>query len=180
MVRFQRVASLIIKHDDNGRILDVGCALGHPVSRFRSVGLKSFGCDISAWTTKKVKKTNSSLSTIRADALFLPVRSGLFDVTTAFETLGHCSNLDLVLNKIRKATESKSLVVVSFPATDLNDTYRDKPHIWHMSLKEWLDLFRSYSRVLSVDFFMKFTKYVNGKTCNTFIALRNEKDHAQV
>jgi len=174
--RFRRIASLIRKHNGGGRVLDVGCALGHSISRFRSLGLKSVGCDISAWATKKAKKMNPCLSIVRADAFFLPFKSRLFGIATAFETLEHCADLDLVLNEIGRVTKSKGLVLVSVPTTDLNDTYGDKSHIWHMSLKEWLDLFRSYFRVLSVDFFMKFMKYVDGKTCNTFITLRNEKD----
>jgi len=119
---------------------------------------------------------NRRLSIVRADAFFLPFRSKLFDITTAFETLEHCSNLNLALNEIKRVTKSKGLVVVSVPTTDLNDMYGDKSHIWHMSLKEWLDLFRSYFGVLSVDFFMKFIKYIDGKTFNTSINLRNEKD----
>ena len=175
-LRFRRIVSLVMKYNGHGSILDVGCALGHSVSRFCSVGLESVGCDISAWATMKAKKMYPCTNIVRADALFLPFRSEIFDTTTAFETLEHCSILDLVLNEIKRVTKSKGLVLVSVPTTDLNDTYADKSHIWHMSLNEWLNLFRSYFRVLSVDFFMKFMKYVDGKTCNTFITLRNEKN----
>ena len=176
-LRLRKILSLIRKHKSNGRILDVGCALGHSVSKFCSVGLESVGCDISAWATKKAKEINPRLNIVRADALSLPFRSELFDIATAFETLEHCSNLDLALNEMKRVTKSKSLVVVSVPTTELNDTHWDRSHIWHMSLKEWLKLFSNYFRVLSIDFFMKFMKYIDGKTCNTFIVLRNEKVH---
>lgn len=171
--RFRRIVSFIRKYDGNGRVLDIGCAMGHSVNRFRSVGLESVGVDISAWATKKAKELNSSLNIVRADAFFLPFRLKMFDITTSFETLEHCPNLDLVLNEIKKITKSKGLVIVSVPTTDLNDTYGDKSHIWHKSLKEWLELFGNYFKVLDVEFFMKFMKYVDGKTCNTFVALRN-------
>jgi ubiquinone/menaquinone biosynthesis C-methylase UbiE len=65
---------------------------------------------------------NPSMSIVRADAFFLPFKSRLFDVTTAFETLEHHKDLDLVLNVIKRATKSNGLVLVSVPATDLNDT----------------------------------------------------------
>lgn len=175
-LRFRRIVSFIRKNDGDGRVLDVGCALGHSVSKFCSVGLDSIGCDISAWATKKAREMDPNINIIRADALFLPFRSGIFDITTAFETLEHCSNLDLVLNEIKRVTRFKGLVIVSVPTIDLNDTYGDKSHIWHMSLKEWLKFFGNYFKILSVDFFMKFMKYVDGKTCNTFIALKNEKE----
>jgi ubiquinone/menaquinone biosynthesis C-methylase UbiE len=172
--RFQRVAALIKKHGGKGRVLDVGCALGHSVKRFRKIGLKPVGCDISAYATSKAKEMNPCTGIVRADALFLPFRSKMFDVTTAFETLEHCSDLDLALNEVRRVTKRHGLVVVSVPTTDLNATYEDKSHVWHMSLREWMNLFRGHFRVLSVEYFMKFMKYVDGKTCNTFIALRNK------
>jgi hypothetical protein len=61
------------------------------------------------------------------------------------------------------------------PTTDLNDVYGDNSHIWHLSLKEWLNSFERHFRILSVEYFMKFMKYVDGKTCSTFIVLRNVK-----
>ncbi|UCE95731.1 MAG: class I SAM-dependent methyltransferase [Candidatus Bathyarchaeota archaeon] len=171
--RFRRIAALIRKYGGHGRILDVGCALGHSLRRFRSIGLESVGCDISAWATKRARKMNLKINIVRADALFLPFRPKIFNATTAFETLEHCSDLSLALKEIRRVTKSNGLVLVSVPTTDLNNTQGDKSHVWHMSLKEWLDLFRKYFRVLNVEFFLKFMKYVDGETCNTFIALRS-------
>lgn len=172
--RFRRIATLIRKHGGDGRLLDVGCALGHSLDIFRSLGLESVGCDISAWATRMAKRTHPRIDLVRADALFLPFKKETFDVTTSFETLEHCWNLDLVLKEIKRVTRSKGLVVVSVPTTDLNKTHGDRSHIWHKSLKEWLNLLRKRFRILAVDFFMRFMKYVDGKTCNTFITLRND------
>ncbi len=173
--RFRRIASFIRRHGGSGRILDVGCALGHSLSRFGSAGFEAVGCDISAWATGKAKKMNPRLAIVRADALFLPFKSRAFDVTTTFETLEHCPNVGSTLSEIKRVTKPKGIVVVSVPTTDLNNTHGDKSHMWHMSLEEWLNLLGEHLRVLDVEFFMKFMKYLDVKTCNTFIALRNEK-----
>ena len=95
--------------------------------------------------------------------------------TTAFETLEHWQNLDLVSSQIKRVTKPNGLVLVSVPTTDLNGTYVDRSHIWHKSLVAWLHFFWQYFEVLSVSYFMKFMKYLDGKTCNTFIAMRNNE-----
>lgn len=172
--RFWRIASIIRKFGGRGRVLDVGCALGHSVGRFSSIGLKSVGCDVSAWATQRAKKKYKDLEVIRAGTPFLPFRRGTFDVTTTFETLEHCADLSSALREMSRVTKVKGLVVVSVPTTDLNDTNGDKSHLWHMSLKEWLDLFENYFKVLAIKFFMKFMKFIDGKTCNTFIVLKKE------
>jgi len=174
--RFRKVLSLIRRFGGKGNTLDVGCALGDSLVRFESIGLKPVGCDISAWATKRARKIHPHISIIRADALALPFRSGAFDTVTAFETLEHCSDLDLALREIERVIKPEGLVIASVPTTDLNRTYDDETHLWHKSLREWLTLFESHFRILSVDFFMKFMKYVDGKTCNTFITLRTRKD----
>lgn len=174
--RFRKVASLIRRFGGKGNTLDVGCALGDSLVRFESIGLKPVGCDISAWATKRARKIHPHISIIRADALALPFRSGAFDTVTAFETLEHCSDLDLALREIERVIKPGGLVITSVPTTDLNRTYDDETHLWHKSLREWLTLFKSHFRILSVDFFMEFMKYVDGKTCNTFITLRTRKD----
>lgn len=117
-----------------------------------------------------------SVIIIRADALALPFKSEIFNVTTAFETLEHCSNLDLALREIERVVKPEGLVIISVPTTDLNDTFEDKTHYWHLSLNEWLVFFKSYFEILGIDYFMKFMKFVDGKTCNTFIALRVHKN----
>jgi ubiquinone/menaquinone biosynthesis C-methylase UbiE len=150
--RFRRIASIIRKFGGRGKVLDVGCALGHSVGRFSSIGLQSVGCDISAWATKHAKQKYKDLDVIRAGTPFLPFRRGAFDVTTTFETLEHCADLNSALREINRVTKLKGLVVVSVPTTDLNDTYGDKSHMWHMSLKEWLDLFENYFEVLAIEF----------------------------
>lgn len=145
------------------------------MNAFSHDGLKPTGCDISVWATERAKKAFPALEIVRADALCLPFKSETFDVTTAFETLEHCQNLDLVSSQVKRVTKSNGLVLVSVPTTDLNDTYADRSHIWHKSLAAWLHFLRQHFEVLSVSYFMKFMKYLDGKTCNTFIAMRNNK-----
>jgi len=60
--------------------------------------------------------------------------------------------LNSALRETNRVTKLKGWVVISVPTTDLNDTYGDKSHSWHMSLKEWLDLFENYFEVLAIEF----------------------------
>lgn len=175
--RFRRIASLIRELGGSGKALDVGCALGHSVSRLSQVGLDSVGCDISAWATKKAKELHPGIEIFRADAYSLPFKSSTFNVTTTFETLEHCDDLNAVLSEIKRVTKPGGLVMFSIPTTDLNDTYADKTHLWHKSLRDWLRLFEDDFQLLKVEYFMKVMKYVDGKTCTTFIVLRNRVTH---
>lgn len=175
-VKFLKVVSLIRKFRGVGTTLDIGCALGHSLVRFKSAGMKPIGCDVSAWATKEARKMHPHIIVIRADALALPFKSEIFEVITAFETLEHCSNLVLAIREIERVVKPEGLVIISVPTSDLNDTFEDKTHYWHLSLKEWLIFFKSYFEVLGVDYFLKFMKFVDGKTCNTFLALRVHKD----
>ena len=132
-------------------------------------------CDISVWATERAKKTFPAFGIVRADALCLPFTSETFAVTTAFETLEHCRNLDTIARQIKRVTKPNGLVLVSVPTIDLNDTYADRSHIWHKSLTAWLHFLRQHLEILSVSYFLKFMKYLDGKTCNTYIVMRNKK-----
>jgi ubiquinone/menaquinone biosynthesis C-methylase UbiE len=99
------------------------------LNEFFKAGLKPTECDISVWATEKAKKTFPALEIVRADALCLPFTSETFAVTTAFETLEHCRNLDTVASQIKRVTKPNGLVLVSVPTIDLNDTYADGSHI---------------------------------------------------
>jgi len=154
-----------------GKILDVGCALGHSVNRFSREGYEAYGCDISRWATTEAKRLNAEINILRADANSLPFKHEAFDAVTAFETLEHCPRLDDVLNEIGRIVVSGGLIVVSVPTTDLNDTHADETHVWHLSLSEWIEILTKKFALVQIRYFLKFFKYIDRKTCDTFIVL---------
>lgn len=172
--RFGRVLSLIRKYLIYGKMLDVGCGIGYSVKRFSSAGLDSVGCDISKWATRETKKMVPNTDIIRTDTHFLPFKSGTFDIVTSFETFEHCINLPEVLKEIKRVTKPNGLVIASVPTTDLNNTYTDKTHVWHLSLDQWLKKLSEYFQFKEVEYFMKFMRYIDKATCTTFIVMKND------
>lgn len=157
---------------DRGVLVDVGCAFGDFVTKFSARGFEAFGCDVSKWATAKAKKVHPETSIIRADANSLPFKDGVADVVTMLETLEHCPDIQGVLKEIRRIVAPSGLVVFSVPTTDLNDTYADQTHIWHLPLKEWIQLLEKVFCLVKVKYFLKSFRHIDRKASNTFIAMK--------
>ncbi len=157
--------------------MDVGCAFGDFVSRFSEKGFEAFGCDVSKWATVKAKKLHPETSIVRADVNLLPLKDGVVDVVTVLETLEHCPDIQRVLKEIHRIVAPSGLVVFSVPTTDLNDTYADQTHIWHLSLKEWIVRLEKVFCLVKVKYFLKSFRHIDRKASNTFIAMETQRLH---
>jgi len=63
-----------------GRVLDVGCGLGTEAAHLASLGLTAIGVDLSVGALRRAAVAHPAVRFVRADALRLPLRAGVFDV----------------------------------------------------------------------------------------------------
>jgi ubiquinone/menaquinone biosynthesis C-methylase UbiE len=172
-LRFRTLISILWDlNRKKGILIDVGCAFGDFVSKFSEKSYEALGCDVSQWATKKAKRKYPKISIIRADVNTLPFKGKTFDIVTMLETLEHCPNLNDVLEEISRVATTNGLVIFSIPTTDLNDTQADKTHIWHLSLKEWLEIFERKFKLVKIKYFLKSFRYINKKVSTTFVTLQ--------
>jgi len=171
-LRFRTLMRLLKElNRTDGVLIDIGCALGDFVSKLSKKGYRTLGCDVSKWAAIKAKKLHPEICIVRADVNFLPFKEKAFNIVTMLETLEHCSELNKVLEEIHRIAASKGLVIFSVPTTDFNNTYADKTHVWHLSLKDWLKVFEGRFRLLKIRYFLKGLRHLDKKLCNTFFAL---------
>jgi len=171
-LRFRTLVSILRElNRTSGILIDIGCAFGDFISKLSKEGYEALGCDVSKWATTKAKKLHPEICIVRTDVNFLPFKDKAFNIITMLETLEHCPKLNKVLDETHRIVAPKGLVIFSVPTTDLNDTYADKTHLWHLSLKEWLEHFERKFHLVKVKYFLKNLRYLDKKICNTFIAL---------
>jgi 2-polyprenyl-3-methyl-5-hydroxy-6-metoxy-1,4-benzoquinol methylase len=155
-----------------GVLIDIGCAFGDLVSNLSRKGYVVFGCDISKCATLEAKKLHPEANIIRADAHFLPLRNKAFNIVTMLETLEHCLNPNKALGEIHRIIAKDGVAIISIPTTDLNNTYADKTHIWHLPLNEWQKHFEEKFSLLRIKYFLRSFRYISKIASNTFIALK--------
>ncbi len=96
-----------------GLALDIGAAGGGNTRVLRARGWQAVAADYSEAAVEVARKRG--LSTFRADARALPVRSGSCDLVTAFDVLEHVEQDHLVAAEIARALKPGGTALIAVP-----------------------------------------------------------------
>ena len=141
---YRKAMSILTKHKQEGRLLDVGCAYGFWADFSRKRGFESSGCDVSEFAVSAAKERFPHIDFRQADIQKpLGFPSAAFDVVTAFDVLEHCKDIGLALSELKRVLNDNGVLLVSVPDSDLFSQERDRDgtHIWYMDSKGWNAVF---------------------------------------
>lgn len=143
-------AQLIKRHKRSGKLLEIGCGLGHVLRRLEDQ-FETYGIDVSGYAIERAR-TNTPRSQLRVataeEAGSLP---GPFDVIAAFHVVEHLEDPAAVLKQCARMTAPGGILVIATPNTEApfakrkGDRWYANTDPTHCSLKpprEWIDLVR--------------------------------------
>jgi 2-polyprenyl-3-methyl-5-hydroxy-6-metoxy-1,4-benzoquinol methylase len=143
-------ASLILRYRKSGKLLELGCGLGHVLQRLED-HFQTYGVDVSEYAIEQARK-NTPKSDLRVAAVedveSLP---GPFDVIAAFHVVEHLEDPLAVLKSCARMTTPGGLLIIATPNTEAPFAKKKGPRWYantdptHISLKppkEWTALLR--------------------------------------
>ncbi|MAG22086.1 MAG: hypothetical protein CL943_02155 [Candidatus Diapherotrites archaeon] len=104
----------IISQKQSGKILDIGCALGHFLSFFPK-NFEKYGTDISEFAVDHAGQNLPSIRFAQGDISVEKPFKERFDIITAFDVLEHTLNLRSALKNISDMLKDDGLFVVAVP-----------------------------------------------------------------
>jgi SAM-dependent methyltransferase len=143
-------ASIIKRYGKPGKLLEVGCGLGHVLVRLQD-DFETYGIDVSAYAIEQARKNTprSTLSVAAAEEVgSLP---GPFDDIAAFHVVEHLEDPAAVLRLCAESLVTDGRLIFATPNTDAPLAKRkgerwfartDPTHISLKSAREWLALVR--------------------------------------
>ncbi len=157
------VIDIIKKYKINGRMLDVGCALGLLLKRTKKYFNEIHGLDISEFAINEAKRNVPGailkITDINNDELSYPDK--YFDLITALDILEHTESMQDSLRKIISKLKDNGYLIISVP---LKDTWAgrifslfdiDKSHISIPTKKELLEMIdRLELKIINQSYFL--------------------------
>lgn len=143
-------AGLIKRHRDSGKLLEIGCGLGHVLMRLENQ-FETYGIDVSEYAIEQAR-ANTPRSVLQVGgAEEIGSLPGPFDVIAAFHVVEHLVDPGGVLRECARMTDSGGLLVFATPNPEAPFAQRKGPRWYgardptHISLKppsEWIELTR--------------------------------------
>jgi SAM-dependent methyltransferase len=123
------VPSKIIDPVENGSVLDVGCGNGANLTRYKSLGWKTFGQDISPDSCEVAREAGHEIFTGDLFAARYPDEA--FDAVTMWDSLEHIPNPADVMKEVRRIMRPGGKIYISVPnfGSRYGKDYKDK---WYM------------------------------------------------
>jgi ubiquinone/menaquinone biosynthesis C-methylase UbiE len=157
-----RFYSILARHygPKRGRVLEVGCGLGHLLSWFVK-DYQTFGIDINAWALSQARRNvpQASFALLSAEDLS-PFPDATFQIVVSKHNLEHLPHPEKSISEISRILAPGGLFLMATPNMDsymhrLKKEnwigYRDKTHISLKPPAEWLAYLQKYGfRLLNV------------------------------
>lgn len=102
--------ALLNKHL-NGKVLDIGCAVGNYTNYARSIGTQAIGVDTQADFIKQAQKSYPECEFIKATAYKLPFSRKSFDSVIMFDIIEHLDDV----KAIKEAMRVGKRLIISVP-----------------------------------------------------------------
>jgi 2-polyprenyl-3-methyl-5-hydroxy-6-metoxy-1,4-benzoquinol methylase len=141
-------ANLIKRHRRSGRLLEIGCGLGHVLMRLED-RFETYGIDVSDYAIERAR-LNSPRSVLRvATAEEVGSLPGPFDVIAAFHVVEHLVDPGAVLAECARVTRPGGLLVLATPNPEAPFARRkgsrwyaarDPTHVSLMAPRDWMAL----------------------------------------
>jgi len=123
-----------------GRLLDIGCALGHFGKVARARGWDTFVTDISEFAVES-SVSDYGLQGFVCPVGKLPVKPEAFDLVTLFDVIEHLSHPKDLLLQIRKALDPRGLLYITTPDISSWSAKLMGRHWYHLKPEEHLVYF---------------------------------------
>lgn len=136
----QRLQETEMKLGGKGRLLDVGCALGHMGKVAQDRGWDTFVTDISEHAVYK-SVSDFNLKGFVSPVGKLPVKNRKFDVVTLFDVIEHLSHPRELLTSVKKALDPRGMVYISTPDINSWSAKLMGRHWFHLKPEEHLVYF---------------------------------------
>jgi SAM-dependent methyltransferase len=143
-------ANIIKRHKSSGKLLEIGCGLGHVLMRLED-RFETYGIDVSPYAIEQAQ-TNTPRSKLRvAAAEEIGTLPGPFDAIAAFHVVEHLEDPAAVLRQCADMLSPGGVLIFATPNTDAPFAKRkgdrwfalsDPTHISLKSAREWLALAR--------------------------------------
>jgi len=145
---FQEKIKQIKQYRKQGKILDIGCALGIFMETAKKNHYQVEGIDISDYPVKYCRKNGLAAE---QKTIHTINKKNDFDIVTAFEIIEHELDPVEALNDINHVLKPHGLLVVSVPNSQMVISrimgkywfgYRDKEHLFHFTKESLLLLLK--------------------------------------
>ena len=92
----------LVRANQSESALEVGCSTGYWLSALRDTMPHPYGLDYSLEMLRKARDQNSTAKLVRANAEFLPFRTGTFDLIFCVNAAHHFERLDSFIAEARR------------------------------------------------------------------------------
>jgi SAM-dependent methyltransferase len=104
------MVAVLDRYAPRGRVLDLGCGVGHDLARMQRVGLTAVGVDLSHVALLRARDKASAL--VRADGGRLPFRDRSFDGCRMERVLQHVPDPELVVQELLRVVRPGGVLAV--------------------------------------------------------------------
>ena len=113
MVAFKAyVVAAARRYIPGGRVLDLGCGVGHDLGRLRAAGLRPIGLDPSRLALERARALGA---VVQGDGVALPFRDASFDGCRIERVLQHVERPEQVLNEVLRVVRPGGFLAVLEP-----------------------------------------------------------------
>ena len=122
-------------------ILDVGCATGRFVERFRELGKRAYGIDISSYAIKMANNEFNLPWCKQGDILNIPYEDNKFSAVYTTDTLEHIhpNDIKLAISELKRVSKRYLFIHVS----DKPEANRRWIKVWH----KWIKVMKEYDNL---------------------------------
>jgi SAM-dependent methyltransferase len=133
----------ILKHRQQGFLLDIGCALGLFLQEAQFY-FECSGCDVSSYALELAREKLPSKISLFQGYLGEITQNNHYDVITCFDVIEHISDLDKVWINLNYLLKPKGILVITVPVYDgplgwlVNKLDHDPTHVYRASRYFWM------------------------------------------
>ncbi len=107
------IVAVMTRYVPNGRVLDLGCGVGHDLTRLSKAGLRPVGVDLSHLALQRAISESSAV--VQADGARLPFMDASFDGCRLERVLQHVPEPNLVIDEILRVVRPGGVVALLEP-----------------------------------------------------------------
>lgn len=104
------MVAVMVRYAPGGRVLDLGCGVGHDLARMTQGGLTAVGLDLSHVALLRARDQSSAL--VRGDGARLPFRDGSFDGCRVERVLQHVPDPGALVDEMLRVVRPGGVLAV--------------------------------------------------------------------
>lgn len=112
---FDRLLARVEHYQKSGKLLDIGCALGHLLASAKDRGWEAYGVEVSEYGAEEAAKRIGPNRVWQGDFLELAMPHGSYDVITNVDLIEHVYDINAFLGRCRELLKTGGLLVTVTP-----------------------------------------------------------------